>query len=122
MILLKHRKVKKIQYDKSFKEETVKLSDEIGVKAAAAQLGIPYYTLSGWRNNRKNTDSIRTVETVINECLLILWNSISVNLKRKMQNSNMRMRFYRRPLFFSHNAERSKSSSALSVHSRKTSW
>ena len=42
-----------MQYDKSFKDEAVKLSDEIGVKAAAAQLGIPYYTLSGWRNNRK---------------------------------------------------------------------
>lgn len=42
-----------MQYDKVFKEEAVKLSDEIGIKAAAAQLGIPYYTLSGWRNNRK---------------------------------------------------------------------
>ena len=28
-----------MQYDKSFKEEALKLSDEIGVKAAAAQLG-----------------------------------------------------------------------------------
>lgn len=36
-----------MQYDKSFKEEALKLSDEIGVKAAAAQLGISYYTLSG---------------------------------------------------------------------------
>ena len=42
-----------MQYDKSFKEEALKLSDEIGVKATVAQLGIPYYTLSGWRNNRK---------------------------------------------------------------------
>ena len=47
-----HRKVRKMQYDKSFKEEALKLSDEIGVKAAA-QRGIPYNTLSGWRNNRK---------------------------------------------------------------------
>ena len=36
-------------YDKSFKEEALKLSDEIGVTKAAAQLGIPYYTLSNWR-------------------------------------------------------------------------
>ena len=36
-------------YDKSFKEESLKLSDEIGVTKAAAQLGIPYYTLSNWR-------------------------------------------------------------------------
>lgn len=61
-----------MQYDKTFKEAAVKLSDEIGVKAAALQLGIPYYTLSGWRNNRKNMDQIITAEAVINEWLLIL--------------------------------------------------
>lgn len=44
-----------MQYEKSFKEEAVKLSDEIGVKAAETQLGIPYYTLTTWRNNRKKT-------------------------------------------------------------------
>ena len=42
-----------MQYDRSFENKAVKLSDEIGVKLAAAQLGISYYTLSGWRNNRK---------------------------------------------------------------------
>lgn len=46
-----------MQYDKTFKEAAVKLSDEIGVKVAALQLGIPYYTLSGWRNNRKKYGS-----------------------------------------------------------------
>jgi transposase len=46
-----------MQYEKSFKEEAVKLSDEIGVKAAANQLGIPYYSLSTWRNNRKKYNS-----------------------------------------------------------------
>ena len=40
-------------YNKQFKEEALKLSDEIGVKKAASQLGLPYYTLSGWRNKRK---------------------------------------------------------------------
>ena len=39
-------------YEKSFKEEALKLSDEIGVTKAAAQLGIPYYTLSNWRYRR----------------------------------------------------------------------
>ena len=39
MILSKHRKVRKMQYDKTFKEEAVKLSDEIGVKAATLNLG-----------------------------------------------------------------------------------
>ena len=34
-------------YEKSFKEEAVRLSDDIGVKQAAVQLGIPYWTLAG---------------------------------------------------------------------------
>ena len=41
------------KYDKEFKEEAVKLSDEIGVKQAAAQLGILYYSLAEWRQKRK---------------------------------------------------------------------
>ena len=40
-------------YDKSFKEEALKLSDEIGVTKAAAQLEIPYYTLSNWRYKQR---------------------------------------------------------------------
>ena len=40
-------------YSKEFKEEAVRLSDEIGVKKAAAQLGIPYFTLADWRSSRK---------------------------------------------------------------------
>lgn len=39
-------------YEKSFKEEAVKLSDEIGTKKASAQLGIPYYTIADWRQKR----------------------------------------------------------------------
>ena len=42
-----------MMYTKEFKEEALKLSDEIGVKKAAGQLGLPYYTLSSWRNKRK---------------------------------------------------------------------
>jgi transposase len=40
-------------YEKQFKEEAVRLSDEVGVKKAAQQLGIPYYTLADWRSQRK---------------------------------------------------------------------
>lgn len=39
--------------DKEFKEEAGKLSDEVGLKQAAAQLGIAYYTLSEWRQKSK---------------------------------------------------------------------
>lgn len=42
-----------MKYDKEFKEQALKLSDEIGVKAAAKQLGIKYYTLADWRKIRK---------------------------------------------------------------------
>lgn len=42
------------KYDKEFKEEAVKLSDEVVVKQAAAQLGVPYYSLADWRRRRKN--------------------------------------------------------------------
>ena len=41
-------------YSKEFKEEAMRLSDEIGVKKAAAQLGIPYNTLADWRNHSKH--------------------------------------------------------------------
>ena len=41
-----------MKYSKEFKEETLKLSDEIGVKKAAQQSGIQYYILSGWRSKR----------------------------------------------------------------------
>ena len=39
-------------YSKEFKQEALRLSDEIGVKQAAVQLGIPYYTLADWRSIR----------------------------------------------------------------------
>lgn len=35
-----------------FKLQALELSDEIGVKAAAEQLGIKYYTLADWRSER----------------------------------------------------------------------
>ena len=41
-------------YSKEFKAEAIRLSNEIGVKKAAAQLGIPYYTLADWRSQSKH--------------------------------------------------------------------
>ena len=46
--------VRIMKYDNSFKLEALKLSDEIGVRKASEQLGIPYYTLADWRNIRKS--------------------------------------------------------------------
>ena len=47
------------RYSKEFKAEALKLSDELGVKKAAAQLGLPYYTLADRRNNRKHAEPQR---------------------------------------------------------------
>ena len=41
-----------MKYDKEFKLQALQLSDEIGVKAAAEQLGLKYYTLAEWRKIR----------------------------------------------------------------------
>lgn len=40
------------KYDAVFKEEAVKLSNEIGLPDAANKLGVPYQTLSEWRKKR----------------------------------------------------------------------
>ena len=48
-------------YSKEFKEEALKLSDEIGVKKAAQQLGIAYYTLADWRSIRRNATPAKTL-------------------------------------------------------------
>ena len=41
-----------MKYDKEFKLQALQLSDEIGVKATAEQLGLKYYTLAEWRKIR----------------------------------------------------------------------
>lgn len=41
------------QYSTEFKEQALKLSDEIGLQKASEQLGVNYGTLSGWRKIRK---------------------------------------------------------------------
>lgn len=41
-----------MRYSKEFKEQAIKLSDEIGVKQACAQLGLIYTTLADWRKTR----------------------------------------------------------------------
>ena len=40
-------------YEKTFKEEAVKLSYEVGTKKASEQLGVPEGTISGWRKSKR---------------------------------------------------------------------
>ena len=48
-------------YDKQFKEEALKLSNEIGLRSASEQLGIPTTTLSSWRASFKKHGDIAFV-------------------------------------------------------------
>ena len=41
-----------VKYSKEFKEQALLLSEEIGVKKAAEQLGISYHTIADWRKVR----------------------------------------------------------------------
>ena len=51
------------RYDKEFREQALKLSDEVGVKKAAEQLGVVYGTLADWRKQRvKNSANPTGVE------------------------------------------------------------
>jgi hypothetical protein len=105
-----------MQYEKSFKEQAVKLFDEIGVKAVANQLGIPYYTIPLGEISEKNMEQILMLAVAIKEYLRITKSSVFWSWKKKMRNSNIPMRSYRRHSVFSPYAERSKSSSALPFH------
>ena len=44
------------KYDRSYKEQSVKLALEIGVKRASEELKVPYGTLYGWVQAVKNGD------------------------------------------------------------------
>ena len=42
------------KYDRSYKDQSVKLALEIGVKRASEELKVPYGTLYGWVQAAKN--------------------------------------------------------------------
>lgn len=44
------------RYSKEFREQALRLSDEIGVKKASEQLGVLYGTLADWRKNKKRNE------------------------------------------------------------------
>lgn len=69
------------QYSKEFREESLKLSDKIGVKNAAKQLGIAYYTLADWRSNRKHAQP----KKVLSEAELVARN-------RELEHENAELR------------------------------
>lgn len=105
-----------MQYDKTFKEEALCLSDEIGLKNAATQLGVSYYTLSGCVTKEPNMDRMLFLEVGTPMPQEILRNNTFVILKKRMRSSNDRMKFCRRRSGFSLYAERSKNSRSFYVY------
>ena len=53
-------------YSKEFRQQAIKLSDEIGTQKACEQLGLSYFTLGGWRKkeNRKRIMDEETTENI----------------------------------------------------------
>ena len=49
-------------YSKEFKQQAIKLSDEIGTQKACEQLGLVYFTLINWRK-KENRKRIMNEET-----------------------------------------------------------
>ena len=47
-----------MKYSKEFKQQAIKLSDEIGTKKASEQLGLTYYTLGDWRKKENRTNKL----------------------------------------------------------------
>ena len=54
-----------MKYSKETREKALKLSNEIGVKRAAEQLGIEYSTLSSWRCKRNASLGNNTEKSLI---------------------------------------------------------
>lgn len=105
-------------YEKSFKEEAARLSDEIGVKKAAKQLGVPYYTLVDWRQDRKRYSTQAYVGSRHKRALADPKEHEFYDFEKKMLNCVGQMRFCRRRWVFSPKAERSKSTTAIRIRGR----
>ena len=84
-----------VKYNKEFKEQALLFSDEIGVKKAAEQLGISYYTIADWRKVRSRKpkeERIASDKTPFNERELAMQREIQ-ELKKANEG---RSRFFRR--------------------------
>ena len=108
--------VRSMKYDNSFKLEALKLSDEIGVRRAAEQLGIPYYTLADWRNIRKSVGESAFVGSGNRREPLDEIEGFR-NSKTSCAKQNVQMRSLKMLLVFSRKAEGSKSSLPVRVYS-----
>ena len=83
-----------VKYNKEFKEQALLLSDEIGVKKAAEQLGISYYTIADWRKVRSRNakeERIASDKTPFNERELAMQREIQELKKARLNCGNQIM-------------------------------
>lgn len=106
-------------YEKGFREEAIKLSDEIGVGNAAKQLGIPYYTLAEWRRSRSNFGSQAFVGSGHKREV----GDEKDRRIRELEKENAELaranEILQEALGFSQRTEKSKSPSSIRVHRRE---
>ena len=83
-----------VKYNNEFKEQALLLSDEIGVKKAAEQLGISYYTIADWRKVRSRKakeERIASDKTPFNERELAIQQEIQELKKARLNCGNQIM-------------------------------
>ena len=83
-----------VKYNKEFKEQALLLSDEIGVKKVAEQLGISYYTIADWRKVRSRKakeERIALDKTPLNERELAMQREIQELKKARLNCGNQIM-------------------------------
>lgn len=84
-------------YTAQFKEEALRISDEMGLQKACEKLGIPYGTLSGWRKTISRSKPTREVTKenfiLLEEEKRKLEQEVR-ELRKKLQNNQTSMLFY----------------------------
>ena len=83
-----------VKYNNEFKEQALLLSDEIGVKKAAEQLGISYYTIAEWRKVRSRKakeERIASDKTPLNEREVAMQREIQELKKARLNCGNQIM-------------------------------
>ena len=80
-----------VKYNKEFKEQALLLSDELGVKKAAAHLRINYYAIAVWRKERSRKaqeERIASDKTPLNERELAMQREIQELKKARFNCGN----------------------------------
>lgn len=97
-----------MKYDKEFKLQALHLSDEIGVKKAAEQLGLKYYTLADWRRLRNESGEQAYVGSGYSKPPVSEKNRRTRELEAKLRKTQRANEILKEALVFSQQAGRRK--------------